>query len=201
MVAGGNSANSFALAVLAQFSADALNHMLVQNNWALQRLICFAGKTARFDITPFSFAYNVQTDGTLRSADITATADAVCVVTLSLLPRLLLRDEKAFAEICTEGDAALLNEIFFMMHSLRWDAAKDISRITGGNAVKRMLQQGQRLHETAETLTRMAADYFTEEHQILVRTQQFSEFMQQLDELRDGVARIDQRIKQLLSDQ
>lgn len=181
--------------MLVRFSAAALNHLLAQSNWALPRLARFAGKTARFNIAPLFFAYKIQADGTLRSADIAATADVVCTIAWSLLPRLALREEKAYADLCTEGDAALLAEIFFMMRNLRWDVTQDLSSI--GNITERVTG----LHVAAETLSQMAADYLTEEHPLLVRSQQVAEFMHQVNDLRDGVARIEQRIEQLLSDQ
>ena len=52
-----------------QPTAAALNHLLQQNRWALPRLARFAGKTARFDVAPFSFAWTVLPDGMLTGAD------------------------------------------------------------------------------------------------------------------------------------
>ena len=106
-------------------SAAALNHLLTQNSWALERLARFAGKTARFEIAPFSFTYSILADGTLQSTDPETSADALCIIAPSLLPRLALQDEKAHTEIRSEGDDALLAEIFFLSRNLRWDAAED----------------------------------------------------------------------------
>lgn len=182
-------------------SAAALNHLLAQNGWALARLARFAGKTAHFDIAPFSFACTILADGTLRSADASTTADATLVIPLTLLPRLALYDEHAQADIHTEGDAALLTEIFFLSHNLRWDAAHDLGRITGNSAAERITQtlQGarQRLHGVSENLSMSATTYFTEEHPLLASRQQIAAFVQQVDTLRDDVARMEQRIRQL----
>ena len=79
-------------------SASALNHLLNQSDWALQRLARFAGKTARFHIAPFSFAYTIQDDGTVRVADESASAEVSCNISPSLLPRLALHDEAAFSQ-------------------------------------------------------------------------------------------------------
>jgi ubiquinone biosynthesis protein UbiJ len=187
--------------MFAQPSAAALNHLLAQNDWALTRLARFAGKTARFDIAPFSFACTILADGTLRSAAADATADAVCVIAPSLLPRLALHDEKAQADIRTAGDAALLSEIFSVSRSLRWDAAKDLGRVAGDTIAERIVQtaQGtrQHLHDAALNLSKAAAAYCTEEHPLLARPQQVAAFKQQVDKLRDDVARLEERIKQL----
>jgi len=185
--------------MFARPSAAALNHLLTQDNWALPRLARFAGKTARFDIAPFSFAYTILADGTVRGADTAATADAVCVIAPSLLPRLALHDEKAQADVGTEGDAALLAEIFFLSRTLRWDVAKDLSRLTGDGIAERIVQtvQGarQQLHDAALNLSKTAAEYCTEKQ--LAQPQQVAAFIRQVDKLRDDVARLEQRVKQL----
>src|SRR5665647_3752755 len=82
MAASRDSTNHFALSysMFAQPSAAALNHLLTQNRWALPRLARFAGKTARFDIAPFSFSYTILADGSLRRADASSDADALCVI-------------------------------------------------------------------------------------------------------------------------
>ncbi len=187
--------------MLAQPSLAALNHLLRQNAWAQQRLARFAGRTARFDIAPFSFAYTILPDGMLTGADPATSADAVCVIAPSLLPRLALHDEQAHSEIRTEGDAGLLTEIFFLSRNLRWDAAEDLSRVTGDIAAERIVQGVQtankNLRDTAANLSHAAAEYWTEEHPLLAKPRDIAAFVQQVDRLRDDVARLEQRIRNL----
>lgn len=179
----------------------ALNHLLTQNSWALLRLAPFAGMTARFDIAPFSFAYTILEDGSLRSADASADADALCVIAPSLLPRLALHDEKAHNEIRSEGNTGLLTEIFFLSRNLRWDSAEDLSGITGDIAAERIVHSVQNaqqlLHDAAANLAKAASEYLTEESPLLAKPQQVSAFMRHVDMLRDDVARLEQRIGRL----
>lgn len=190
--------------MFAHPSAAALNHLLTQNSWALPRLARFAGQTARFDIAPFSFAYTILTDGSLHCADAAAGADALCVIAPSLLPRLVLHDEKSHTEIHSEGDPELLKEIFFLSRNLDWDAAEDLSHVTGDIAAERIVQTAhivrQQLHDAALNFSRAAAEYWTEEQPLLAKPQHVSAFMQQVDTLRDDVARLEQRINRLLPD-
>lgn len=182
-------------------SAAALNHLLMQNGWALPRLAGFAGKTVRFDIAPFSFSYTISADGTLSGDDKVDNPDAHCVISPSLLPRLALHDELAHAQIQSEGDAALLTEIFFLSRNLRWDAAEDLSRVTGDIAAERIVQTVQdkqkQLLNSASSLAQSAAEYWTEERPLLAKPRQISSFMQQVDTLRDDLARLEQRVKRL----
>jgi ubiquinone biosynthesis protein UbiJ len=180
-------------------SAKALNHLLTQNSWAMRRLARFAGKTARFDIAPFSFAYTILTDGSVLSADVSSSADTSCLIAPSLLPRLALRDGTAYSEIRHAGDSALYAEIVALMRELRWDIAEDLSHVTGDIAAERIVQAVQSTHhqlrDAATNLSQAAAEYWIEERPLLVKPQHVSAFIQQVDTLRDDVARLEQRLK------
>lgn len=173
----------------------------MQNGWASMRLARFAGKTARFDIVPFSFSYTILEDGMLCSADKAITADARCVIAPSLLPRLALHDAQAQAEIGTEGDAALLTEIFFLSHNLHWGVAQDLGRVAGDTAAGRIMKviqdRRQQLHDILQDVAQTATEYLTDEHPLLAKPQQVATFMQQVDVLRDDVARLEQRVIRL----
>lgn len=187
--------------MFAQPSAAALNHLLRQNAWAQQRLVRFAGRTARFDIAPFSFAYTILPDGMLQTAEPATSPDAVCVIAPTLLPRLALHDEGAHSEVRTEGDAALLTEIFFLSRNLRWDAAEDLSRFIGDIAAERIVQGVQtanrNLRDAALNLSHAAAEYWTEERPLIAKPRDLADFVQQVDRLRDDVARLEQRVRNL----
>ena len=183
------------------FSAAALNHLLTQSGWATQRLGGFAGKTARFDFAPFSFAYTILPDGTVAIAADNAVADAVCSIPPSLLPRLLLKEEAAFPLIQTSGETALLSEIFYLSKNLNWDAAEDLSRVTGDIAAERLVQLAASAQQTVRAgvsnLTGALAEYWTEERPLVAKSAHINHFVQQVDALRDDVARLEQRINRL----
>ena len=187
--------------MLGQPAAATLNHLLIQSGWALPRLMKFSGKTARFDIVPFSFAFTIQDDGTLAAATQDVSADAHCVIAPSLLPRLALHDEKAQTEIIRSGDAALLAEIFFLSRHLRWDAAEDLSRVTGDIAAERIVQFAQagrqQVRDAALNLSQALAEYWTEESPLLAKPSHVTAFVQQVNTLRDDVARLELRINRL----
>lgn len=180
---------------------SALNHLLVQSGWAQARLARFAGKTVQFDVAPFSFAYTVQDKGLLQAAAPGTEADARCHFPLTLLPRLALQDEQALSEVHTEGNAALLSELFHLSRNLRWDAAEDLSRFTGDVAAERIVQFAQAKHRhllgTLRNLSQASAEYLTEERPVLAKPGHISLFIHQVDTLRDDAARLEQRISRL----
>ena len=185
--------------MFARFSAAALNHLLAQNAWAYPRLARFSGKTARFEIAPFSFSYTILPDGAVSSADDAVSADALCKIAPSLLPRLAIRDEQAFALIETSGDTALLSEIFHLSRNLDWDAAEDLSHVTGDIAAERIVQAVQRASpgDAPLNLAQAAAEYLTEERPLLAKPAQVDAFMRQVDTLRDDIARLAVRVRRL----
>ena len=183
------------------FSAATVNHLFTQSGWALQRLSKFAGKTARFNIVPFSFAYTIQEDGSVSTAADDASPDATCTLALSLLPRLALKDESAFALIKNGGDTALLAEIFFLGKHLRWDAAEDLSHFTGDIAAERIVNFAATAHQQvldgARNLSEAFAEYWTEERPLVAKSTHINQFIRQVDALRDDVERLEQRINRL----
>lgn len=184
--------------MFSQPAAAAINHLLSQNSWALPRLAKFAGQTVRFDIAPFSFACTILGDGLLRAADAGSSPDASCALAPSLLPRLALKDENAHAEIRSAGDAELLKEIFYLSRNLDWDAAEDLSHVTGDIAAERIVQTlhnaHQHLGDAVLNLSHAAAEYWSEERPLLAKPRHVSTFIQQVDQLRDDAARLERRI-------
>jgi len=187
--------------MLSKPAVAALNHLFVQSGWALQQLARFSGRTARFNIAPFSFACTIQDDGTLRVASQHASADATCTIPPTLLPRLALHDEAAYDLIHGAGDAAFLAEIIFLGRNLRWDAADDISRVAGDIAAERMVQlahsKQQQLRDAALNLSQAVAEYWTEESPLLAKPADIAALGQQVNQLHDDVAQLEQRINRL----
>lgn len=204
--------------MLSQPAATALNHLLAQSGWALQRLSGFAGKTARFNIAPFSFVCTIQDDGTLQAAAQDVNVDAILTLPPALLPRLALfgrsarnslssetdaklSDEAAFAQIISSGDAALLAEIFYLGRNLRWDVAEDLSKITGDIIAERTVQFAKATHQQIDAavlnLSQALAEYWTEEQPLLAKQADISAFVQQVDILRNDAGKLEQRINRL----
>ncbi len=189
--------------MFTQLSATALNHVLAQNSWAAARLVRFAAKTVRFHIAPFSFAYLILSDGALQAISLTANdsqpnSDAELTIAATLLPRLLAKDELAHAQIVSTGDAALLAEIFYLWRNLQWDAAQDLSAITGDIAAERIVQSAQHAHgqlkDAALNFSQAVAEYWTEERPLLAKPNQIAAFAAGVDTLRDDLARLTARV-------
>ena len=112
-----------------------------------------------------------------------------------------MKDEAAFSAIKSSGDTAFLAEIFFLSKHLRWDAAEDLSHVTGDIAAERLVHfaEGaqQQMRESAINLSQAFAEYCTEERPLVAKSVHINQFIQQVDALRDDVERLEQRINRL----
>ncbi len=187
--------------MLSSPAVATFNHLLAQSGWALPRLARFSGRTARMRCTPFSLTFTVQEDGSLRAAPQGATADAELIIPPTLLPRLALQEERAYAQIETSGDASLIEEIVFLARNLRWDMAEDLSRVTGDIAAERIagLARSARAHvrDTALKVSQALAEYWTEERPAIAKPRSLAGFSREVTVLCDEVAQLERRIDQL----
>ncbi len=188
--------------MIDQSLVAALNHLLVNSGWALPRLAKFKGKTARFNVAPFSFSCTILEDGSLLTATSETSADAILNIPLSLTPRLAMKDQAALEEIETQGDPALLGEILYLMYTLHWDVAEDVSRVTGDIAAERIVQlalaKKDFLRDTALNLTQALAEYWTEEKPLVAKPPHVDDFSKQVDEVSKKLSELEQRIDNLL---
>lgn len=178
-----------------------INHLLHSAGWARDELKAFAGRTVRFEIAPFALALTVLENGEVAPA----ATDAVPAVTIRLTPGLMLRfsarDESAWREVDIAGDADFASAIHRLARNLQWDVEEDLSRVFGDVAAHRMAQTGrtiQRWGEQAlENTSRSFAEYWTEEQPLIAATRDLAAFNRAVDQLRDDVARVEQRVANL----
>lgn len=188
--------------ILSPAAAAAVNHLLRGASWARDALRRFAGRTARFELAPLAVSLTVTEGGEVAAA----APDAACAVTARLTPGLMLRlaarDDGAWREVAFDGDAEFGACIHDVARNLRWDVEEDLSRLFGDVAAHRMAQAGRALQrwggQALENTGRSFAEYWTEEQPLIAAGRDIEEFNRSVDELRDGTARLEKRLGQLL---
>jgi ubiquinone biosynthesis protein UbiJ len=178
-----------------------VNHLLRGAGWARDELKRFAGKTARFEVTPFVLSLRVLDNGEVAPA----AADSVPAATIRLTPGLMLRlsarDESAWLEVDVAGDTEFASAIQHVAHNLRWDVEEDLSRVFGDVAAHRMAESGRTFRRwgerAVENTGRSFAEYWTEEQPLIAGARDIEEFNRAVDRLRDDVARVEKRIEAL----
>ena len=178
-----------------------LNHLLRANRWARESLKPYSGKTVSVRCPPFSASLRIVDSGEVTPAAAGATPDATLSVTPGLLLRMATRDDTAWRDIAIEGDTALAGAVHHLWRHLRWDAEEDLSRVFGDIAAHRMMNAADGVKRwqraTADSFTRAAAAYWTEEQPLIAARQDVERFVRDVDSLRDDVARLEKRIEKM----
>lgn len=187
--------------MIARAAAAAINHLLHQEGWPLERLRPYAGRSLLFRVAPFDVALMVSAAGDLAAAAADAAPDATFRLSPPLLLRIAAGDEAAQQEVLVEGDSGLAQTVLALARNLRWDAEDDLSRIFGDVAARRLAQAGrdflQWQAQAALNLGRAFSEYLTEERPLIARSPDISEFVVEVDHLRNDVERLEKRLDKL----
>jgi ubiquinone biosynthesis protein UbiJ len=179
----------------------AINHLLVREPWARDKLAAHAGKILCMDAGVIAIKLKVASDGLLEQAITDGDADVTIRVKLSDLPLLMQSRGRAFSLLKVEGDAEFANTISQLSQSLRWEAEEDLSRWIGDIAATRLVAGARAALDTAQSTQRKlaenVAEYFLEENPMLVRPQAVADFTGEVTRLRDDVERMAKRIEKL----
>jgi ubiquinone biosynthesis protein UbiJ len=121
-----------------------LNHVLMQEPQAMQRLVRQSGRVVLTQWRSFTFKILITPAGLLDLAEEGATPDLTLVLTEEspfALAQSMLTGAKPPVRI--EGDVQLAAEVNWLADNVRWDVAEDLSRIVG-DAPSHMLVEAAR---------------------------------------------------------
>jgi ubiquinone biosynthesis protein UbiJ len=188
--------------VIQRSIAAALNHLLAAEPWAREALTPFAGEIVELQAPPFpALRFAVQENGSLAGA--TGDAPAALVIRLKPeAPAALLRGEEHFLRaVEVSGNAKLAEAVMLLVRNLRWDYEEDLSRLVGDVAAHRLAGAARSFAawqaDAAQRLGEAVGDYVTEESRLLVRRAELDALAGAAARLRDGVERLEQRIRRL----
>ena len=182
-------ANSAAIALL--------NRMLSREQWARDKLAPFAGRIARFEAAPFALTLQVTGDGTFTVAD--AGEPAVTIgVALSSLPLAMLDPQAAMKDVRLSGDAEFAQALGYVLQNLRPEPEEELSRFIGDAAAQRLVgfmrASASQWKQAAENMLDSTAHYVVTENPMVVGRDDLDNFNQDVNRLRDAVARAEKRI-------
>ena len=177
-----------------------LNRMLAREQWARDKLTPFAGRSARFDAPPFGLTLQV-TDGGLFEGAQTALPAVTIGVALSSLPLAMLDPQAAMKDVRLSGDAEFAQALAFVLQNLRPEPEEELSRFFGDVAAQRvvgfMRASAAQWKQIAENMLDNTAHYVVTENPMIVGRDDLDSFNQDVNQLRDAVARIEKRIELL----
>lgn len=196
-----NSRHSVLAQQLNRLVCTSLNHVIQQQSWAQNRLRPFSGATIAILGLPFTLSLQITEQGIFSSTDASQVAD----VTLQLPPDALGRSLFAFDQMASAvkitGAVDIAEALGFVLRNLHWDIESDIAKLIGDIPAHRLARTGlslqSQLSTAAERLTQNLIEFTRDESTLLVGNTELSEFCQSVDQLRDDLARIEQRIRHL----
>jgi ubiquinone biosynthesis accessory factor UbiJ len=180
----------------------ALNHLLTAEPWAREALAPFAGETIELRQPLFpALRFAVQEKGFLGGTTSDATP-ALVIRVKAEAPAALLRGEEHFLRaVEVSGDPKLADAVMLLVRNLRWDYEEDLSRLVGDVAARRLAGAARGFAawqlDAVQRLGEAFADYATEESRLLVRRAELDALAGAAARLRDGVERLEQRIRRL----
>ena len=187
--------------MLTTLALPAINHILRRNAWALERLAKHRGKTARIECAPASWTLTVLLSGELGAPCADAAPDVVIRLTPGSLLRLLAHDEQAWSEVRIEGDSNFATTLDHVWRRIDWGLEEDMSRVVGDIAAHRIAGTAREMRDAAlhalDSVARNLTEYWTEERALLARRRDIDAYNQQVDALRDDVARLEKRVAAL----
>ena len=175
-----------------------LNHILSGEDWARLRLQPFGGQTARIEGGPIRLTMTVDDAGLFYAAN----PDAVAAVTISFSPeapvKLFTDPADLFASARLSGAANFAETLAFVFRNLRWDYEGDLAGVIGdipARRLARLLADGIKWHRSSvQRLGINFSEYATEESLLVTSARDLRRFTEDVDRLRDDLARLEKRI-------
>ncbi|OGA16961.1 MAG: hypothetical protein A3H32_18805 [Betaproteobacteria bacterium RIFCSPLOWO2_02_FULL_63_19] len=180
----------------------ALNHLLLEQDWARASLRPFAAKCVVLRLMPLPDLRLVILDsGVVAEAPSEAVADLTATIPLASLPRLLARDEAAMAQVEMVGPADLASTVQILFQELTWDAEQDLSKLFGDVLAHRIAGAARdALAWQKDAATRLAqnlSEFLAYEQPLLAQRGEADSLRHSLESLVEDCARVQDRLDQL----
>lgn len=131
-----------------------LNHVLMQEPAATERLTRQKGRVVLFQWTPFSMCFVVTPAGLLDLAPAAAVPDLTLTLSEAYaadMAQVLMRGDKPGVRI--EGDVQLAAEVNWLADHVRWDIEEDVARMIGDAPAHALCETARRMADAARRFT------------------------------------------------
>jgi ubiquinone biosynthesis protein UbiJ len=128
-----------------------LNHVLMQEPQAMDRLVRQRGRVVRMQWRTMTFKVLVTPAGLLDVAAPDAQADLSLVITEEspfAIAQELMQGGKPAVRI--EGDVQLAAEVSWLIDHVRWDLEEDLSRLMGDAPAHALVQAGRTMAQAVQ---------------------------------------------------
>lgn len=176
-----------------------LNHLIKQESWAITRLRPFSGAHISIIGLPLAITLAIDQHGFFASSQISDHPDVTLTLPADALGRGLLTPEQLVSSIKISGSVDLAETLGFIFRNLRWDIESDLANYIGDIPAHRLSRIGASLYsQTTGGIQRLGQnliEFAHEDSSLLVADSELTQFGHNVDQLRDDLARLEQRIR------
>lgn len=180
----------------------AINHLIRQNPEHQYDLAGFAGKTLSVRIAGFRIQGRIGEQGFLE-ADAGAP-DTEITFHHSAIQKILQGGRPGVGDIAIDGDSALGMALLPILGGLRYYANDDLSRIFGdaaaGIIANRAALIGDTVKQIGQSIAEQISEFSREPESPVPDQATLAAWMEEVDRLRDDVARLHERLDRLERD-
>ena len=186
---------------LQKLLSQSVNHVIGTETWAVARLRPFSGALVCIKGLPIEITLEINEHGLFIPCDSSATPDVTFLLPPDTFAKLLISPASIASSVKISGSVDLAENLAFVFRNSRWDIEADLAKIMGDIPAYRLARFGSSLFSQAmlgiERTKSNLAEYLREESSLLVTPHEIDQFGYAVDELRDGTARFEQRLKSL----
>lgn len=173
-----------------------LNRLLEREASARDQLRAHAGRTAKFELPPFSVLLGIDDEGRFCTSagepDVSIAIDPLQVPAAVFDPNAVMRNVRL------SGDADFAQTLSTVLQRLRPEPEEELARFVGDAAAVRIVGLMRAAIATAADgagrLARSATDYLVAENPMLVTRTEADAFARDVSTLRDTVERLEKRL-------
>lgn len=184
------------------FALPIINHLIQQNPETQAAFAGYNGIVVSLNAAGLRVHGQFNEQGFLTETD--RPADTVLTFHNSAVQKLIQREMPGVGDFNIEGDTELGFNLLSLFGSLRYYANDDLSRIFGdtaaGSIAVRTKKIGSALKQFGQSLITQAGEFSKEPDAPVVTREEFNEWAQEVDRLRDDIARLHARLDKLERD-
>lgn len=189
------------IGAIRQIAIQGLNHLVRGESWAQERLRQHAGARLLIEAGWVSLGLVIDDHGFFRECDTSRPPDVTLTLPANSAMGALLDREKLFAAVKLGGSADVAESLAFVFRNLKWDAEGDLAGIVGDIPARRLGLFGRSaVAGVQESFGRAAgsmAEYLVEDSGLLASGKDLVAFGENVNGLRDDVARLEKQISRL----
>lgn len=179
----------------------ALNHLLKEEGWALDRLRAFAGAKVLIEAGPITLDLLIDEHGLFRNGDKSQLPDVTLTLPADMAVKLLFDRQNLFSSVKLTGSADIAENLAFVFRNLHWDAEAELANLIGDIPARRLAMFGARFGsqvvDNTRRLTENVIEYAREDSQLLAPNHDIQVLRQAVKDLQDDLARLETRIARL----